>query len=191
GLNNSTYWSSTLVHLGPFKVDEFVPGSQVVLSAFDDYFLGRPQVDRIIWRIIPDSNALLTSVLTNDVDVTLRAGLTLDTAITAEEQWSSRGEGTVRYAPTSWTWLNPSATNPIFGWDAPNQNLVRQAMLYALDRQEIVDTLSHGKEEVIDFPLGRARPQYAAADAVVKKYPFDQRQAQRLLTEAGWTKGPD
>src|SRR5205085_2798580 len=126
-----------------------------------------------------------------DVDVTTRAALNLDTAITAEEQWASRGEGVVRYGPTSWTWLNPGATNPIFGWDAPNQNKVRQAILYAIDRQEIVNTLSHGKEEVIDFPLGRARPQWTTADAVVKKYPFDQRQAQQLLVEAGWTRAGD
>src|SRR5438067_13603783 len=64
-------------------------------------------------------------------------------------------------------------------------------MLYAINRQEIVDTLSHGKEEVIHFPLGRARPQWPAADAAVKKYPFDQRQAQQLLTEAGWNRTGD
>jgi peptide/nickel transport system substrate-binding protein len=190
-LNNSTYWHSALVHLGPFKVGEFTPGSHIMLTAFDDYFLGRPKVDRILWRIIPDANTLLTAVLTNDVDVTTRAALNLDTAITAEEQWASRGEGVVRYGPTSWTWLNPGAMNPIFGWDAPNQNKVRQALLHAINRREIVDTLSHGKEEVVHVPLGRGRPQYATADAAVKKYPFDPRQAQQLLAEAGWTPASD
>jgi len=180
GLNNSTYWNATLVHLGPFKVAEFAPGSHVDMVAFDDYFLGRPKVDRILWRIIPDANALLTAVLTNDVDVTTRAALNLDTAIVAEEQWASRGEGTVRYGPTSWSWVNPSATSPIFGWDAPNQNKVRQAILHSINRQEIVD-----------IPLGRALPQYPAAEAAAKKYPYDARLAQQLFSEAGWNKAAD
>jgi peptide/nickel transport system substrate-binding protein len=190
-LNNHPYWGGGLVHLGPYRVAEFVQGSHIDLAAFDDYFLGRPKIDRIIWRIITDSNALLTNVLSNEVDVTTRAALTLETALIAEEQWAARGQGTVRYAPTNWTWLNPSASSPIFGWDAPNEKLVRQALLTAINRQEIVDTLSHGKEEVAHFPLGRVRPQFAAADAAVTKYGFDPRRAEQLLAEAGWRRGGD
>lgn len=190
-LNNHPYWGGGLVHLGPYRVVEFAQGSHIDLAAFDDYFLGRPKIDRIIWRIIPDSNTLLTNVLANEVDVTTRAALTLETAMIAEEQWASRGQGTVRYAPTNWTWLNPSSTSPIFGWDAPNQKLVRQALLTAINRQEIVDTLSHGREEVAHFPLGRVRPQFAAADAAVTKYPFDPRRAEQMLSDAGWRRGGD
>ncbi len=190
-LNNHPYWGGGLIHLGPYRVIEFVQGSHVDLAAFEDYFLGRPKIDRIVWRIIPDSNALLTNVLANEVDVTTRAALTLETALIAEEQWAARGLGTIRYAPTNWTWLNPSATSPIFGWDAPNQKLVRQAILTAINRQEIVDTLSRGREEVAHFPLGRIRPQFPAADAAVTKYPYDPRRAEQMLAEAGWRRGPD
>jgi peptide/nickel transport system substrate-binding protein len=115
----------------------------------------------------------------------------LETALIAEDQWASRGQGTVRYAPTNWTWLNPGAMSPIFGWDAPNQKLVRQALLTAINRQEIVDTLSHGKEEVAHFPLGRVRPQFVAVDAAVTKYPFDPRRAEQMLAEAGWRRAAD
>jgi peptide/nickel transport system substrate-binding protein len=166
-------------------------GSFIEATAFDDYFLGRPRIDRIIWRIITDSNTLLANVLSNDVDVTTRAALTVDTAQIAEQQWVAKGEGTVRYAPTSWTWLNPGAYNAIFGWDAPNQNLVRQALYHAINRPEITETIGLGKEPPLDFPLSSGRPQFRTADQAVKKYPYDPRRAEQLMTQAGWRKGGD
>jgi peptide/nickel transport system substrate-binding protein len=189
--NNHPYWSTSIVHLGPYKVTEFERGSHVDLQAFDDYFLGRPKIDRIIWKIITDTNTLLANVMANEVDVTTRNALTLDTALIAEEQWAGRGQGTVRYAPTSWTWLNPGAYSPIFGWDAPNQNLVRQALYHAMNRAEIAETIGRGKEPSMDFPLSPGRPQYRTADSAVKKYPFDARRAEQLLAQAGWRKGAD
>ena len=189
--NNHAYWNTAIVHLGPYRVTEFARGDRVELQAFDDYFLGRPKIDRIIWRIITDSNTLLANVVTNEVDVTTRSALNLETAQIAEQQWASRGEGTVRYAQTSWTWLNHSASNPIFGWDAPNQNVVRQAIYHAIDRKEIAETLSQGREPTLDFPLSPVRPQFRTADGAVKKYPFDPRRVEQLLGEAGWRKGSD
>jgi peptide/nickel transport system substrate-binding protein len=189
--NNHPYWSTGIIHLGPYKVTEFERGSHVDLQAFDEYFLGRPKIDRIIWKIITDSNTLLANVMANEVDVTTRNALTLDTALIAEEQWAARGQGTVRYAPTSWTWLNPGAYSPIFGWEAPNQNLVRQALYHAMNRVEIAETIGRGKEPAMDFPLSPGRPQYRTADASVKKYPFDARRAEQLLTQAGWRRGAD
>lgn len=190
-LNNHTYWNTGIVHLGPYRVTEFVRGDRVELQAFDDYFWGRPKIDRIIWRIITDSNTLLANVVTNEVDVTTRSALNLETATIAEQQWASRGEGTVKYAQTSWTWLNPSASSPIFGWEAPNQNLVRQAMYHTIDRKEIAETLSQGREPVLDFPLSPVRPQWRAVDSAARKYAFDPRRAEQVLGEAGWRRGSD
>jgi peptide/nickel transport system substrate-binding protein len=77
------------------------------------------------------------------------------------------------------------------GWDAPNQNLIRQAMLHAIDRQAIVEALFAGKDQVLDFPLAQVRPAFKAADAAVKKYPYDVRRAEQLLDQAGWRRGSD
>jgi peptide/nickel transport system substrate-binding protein len=190
-LNNHAYWNTGIVHLGPYKLVEFTRGDHAELQAFDDYFWGRPKVDRIIWRIITDSNTLLANVLTNEVDVTTRSALNLETAPIAEAQWASHGDGTVRYSPTSWTWLNPSGTNAIFGWEAPNQNLIRQAMYHAINRKEIEDTLGQGKEPSLDFPLAPGRPQFRGVDAAVKKYPYDTRRAEQLLADAAWRRAGD
>ena len=190
-INTSPYWNKNYVQAGAFKVVDFVPGSHIEFAANDTYFLGRPKVDRIIWRMIPDSNALLSAVLSNQVDVTTRAALTIETAQVAEREWAARGQGTVRYSPAQWTWLGPSPTNPMFGWEAPNQNSIRQAMLHAIDRQAIAEALFAGKEQPLDFPLSPVRPAYKAAQATVKAYPYDPTRAEQLLDQAGWRKGPD
>jgi peptide/nickel transport system substrate-binding protein len=189
--NTHPYWNKGAVHLGAFKVVDFVPGSHVEFAANEQYFLGRPKIDKLIWRIIPDSNAVLTAVLANQVDVTTRSALTIEGGIVAERDWATKGQGTVKFTPINWVWLNPSGTNPFFGWDAPNQNKVRQAMLQAINRQEITETLFAGKEQPLDFPLAPGRPQFKAAEAVARKYPYDLQRAQQLLTEAGWRKGAD
>jgi peptide/nickel transport system substrate-binding protein len=64
-------------------------------------------------------------------------------------------------------------------------------MYHAIDRKEIADTLSQGREPLLDFPLSSGRPQYRAADAVARKYAFDPRRAEQLLGEAGWRKAGD
>lgn len=189
--NNHPYWSSEFVHLGPFKVAKFEIGSHVEFVAHEDYFLGRPKVDRIIFRIISDPNTALANVLANEVDVILGSALTVEGGIVADREWASKGEGTVKFTPLNWTWINPSATNPLFGWEAPNHNKIRQAMLHAINRQDIVDTLFHGKEQVIHFPVSPGRRQFGAADAVATKYAYDPRRADQTFAEAGWRKGAD
>jgi peptide/nickel transport system substrate-binding protein len=190
-INTSSYWNKNYVQAGAFKVVDFVPGSHVEFAANDNYFLGRPKVDRIIWRIIPDSNTLLAAVLANEVDVTTRAALTIETGIVADREWAAKGQGTVRFSPAQWTWLGPSPTSPIFGWEAKNQNLVRQAMLHAIDRQAIVEALFAGKEQALDFPLSPVRPAYKDALAAAKVYAYDPSRAEQLLDQAGWRRGAD
>src|SRR5205814_1538742 len=53
------YWSDEFVGTGPFRIGEWVRGSHVRLSANDRYILGRPKLDEIEMRFIPDDNTLI------------------------------------------------------------------------------------------------------------------------------------
>jgi peptide/nickel transport system substrate-binding protein len=189
--NNHRYWTTDHIHLGPYRVESYEQSREVVFAAFDDYFWGRPKIDRVIWRYIGDASTLLSNVLSNEVDVTTRNGLTIETGQIAERQWQNAGQGQVKWAPVNWTWLNPSGTNPYFGWDAPGSSAVRRGLMHAIDRQGLADTLSAAKETVVHFPLAPSRPEFASADQVVTKYAYDPRRAQQLFAEAGWQPGPD
>jgi peptide/nickel transport system substrate-binding protein len=190
-LNESPYWTTKFVGTGPFKLVDWGNAQQVVFEAHDTYFWGRPKIDRVVWRVIPDQNTLLTAVLSDEVDVTMRTGLSFEGGLVAKREWEAKGKGTAHMTPASWRWINPAAENPVFGWNAPNQNKMRQALLQAINREEMVKEVMAGQVEVIHIPLSPGRPFFQNALSGAKRFPYDPSRAQQLMAEAGWTKGPD
>jgi hypothetical protein len=63
------YWTREYIGAGPFKLARWEPGAFVETLAFDGHALGRPRIDRLTVRIIPDDNTMLTNVLAGNVDV--------------------------------------------------------------------------------------------------------------------------
>src|SRR5205807_1255693 len=57
------YWTRDYVGAGPFRVREFEGANHVVLDAFDSYVLGRPKIDELEVKFIPDSNALSANIV--------------------------------------------------------------------------------------------------------------------------------
>ena len=184
--SNHPWWTSGFISTGPFKVTRWEQNVELDMTAFDDYFLGRPKVDRVIWRFIPDINAMLSNVLSDNVDAALRQAFTLDTGLVAKQQWADQGKGTVHFTPVNMDRVGLTPTNP---WLRDIR--VRQAFIHAINRQEIVETISHGLESVAHIPLSPNRPQFPQAVAAATKYDYDPARAQALLAEAGWTRGPD
>src|SRR5687768_14476645 len=68
---------------------------------------------------------------------------------------------------------------------------VRRAMLHAIDRQSIVETIYAGRAIALHVWLYPADPSFAAVDREITKYPYDLNRAQALLQEAGWQRGGD
>lgn len=57
------------VGTGPFKFDSWQSGSRITLSAFDDYFLGRPYLDSVVYRIVPDSSVVALELTNGTIDI--------------------------------------------------------------------------------------------------------------------------
>src|SRR5437899_10323379 len=53
-LNTLSYWTKDYVHAGPYRMDQWIPGTEIQASAFDGHALGRPKIDRIIVKFVPD-----------------------------------------------------------------------------------------------------------------------------------------
>ncbi len=183
---NAPFWLQDYVGTGPFRVATVQPGSTIELVAFDDYFLGRPKIDAVTLRLIDNVNVMLTNLLAGEIDVALNNGFTIDTGIVAKDQWEARGEGQIIFTPYNWSWVNPSALNP---WLTDIR--VRRALLHAINREEMVQSLSYGHDQVLHAPMSPFRAQFARVDAVVTKYEYSPARALALLDEAGWHKGPD
>lgn len=184
--NNDPWWIGSYVGIGPYRVAGIEHGVSVQLEAFDDYFLGRPKIDSVIWRHIADAQVTLTNLLADAIDVTVRDALVFESGVSAKDQWEKRGAGQVFITPSSWRWIN---VNPSHPWATDLR--VRQALLHALDRESIVQSLSYGYDRVIEAPMSPFRPQFSRVDAAVTKYEFNPGRAQALLEEAGWRKAPD
>jgi len=66
-LSRSSYWAQNRIGTGPFKWSKYVPDQYVELVRNDDYFLGKPKADRIIYRIFADIPSILNALAANEV----------------------------------------------------------------------------------------------------------------------------
>ena len=67
-LKTSDYWKTKQIGTGPFKWDKYVPGQEIELVAFDNYWRGRPKIDRIIRREYQDLAAGLLAFDNGELD---------------------------------------------------------------------------------------------------------------------------
>ncbi len=180
------FWSSEFVGAGPYRVKSFAVGTHVVLTAFDGYALGRPKIDEIEVRFIPDTTTLLANLYSGAVDATMGRGVSLDQALQAKEQWT---DGQPIMAPSSWLVIFPQFINPTPA--AVGDVRFRRAMMHALDRQQIVDTIQSGSTSVAHAFLSPGDPQFPNVQGDIVRYDYDPRQAARLFEEVGFSRAPD
>jgi len=189
---NSPLLRAEYVGLGAYRLMRWEPGSHLEFSRFDDYYLGRPQLDRVIARLIPDANAMVASVLAGTIDVLVDVNVDLDAAVEVQRRWEGTGNQ-VFFVPSGGVrWLDiqhrPELARPANGL---TYVLVRQGFAHATSRERLVEVMTHGFSQVADSwirPTDEIRPQVEDA---IRKYPYDLGRGQQLLTEVGWVRGPD
>jgi peptide/nickel transport system substrate-binding protein len=189
-LVNSPYWTREFVGLGPYRLGEWVQASQMELLAFDQYFLGRPKIDRVIVRYFGDANVVVAGLLSGDIDMTPMGAMKAEQLVAVKNAWDPTGVGTA-YAQVG------GARNYRFQYrdaSAPwaQDVRVRQALIHMLDRQTIADTLVYGLTKPADTLPPPEDPIYGALDQKgFARYGYDLSRGQQLLAEAGWTRGSD
>jgi len=90
------------VGTGPYRLVQWDPGTQLIYRAFHDYFMGPPQIEEVIVRIIPDTNAVISNLLAGVVDTTVAGTLGQQGGDTIKSKWSASGEGEVLVTPVRW-----------------------------------------------------------------------------------------
>ena len=186
GFLSVPYWGPALVGTGPFRLKEFVPGSHVLLQANDDYVLGRPKIDEIVVKFIPDASTLIANILAGAVEMTIGRNVSLDEAIQVRDQYRA---GRVEVGPANWIAIYPQFLNP-------NPAIVadvrfRRALMHALDRQTMVDTLQAGFGSVAHSLIPPEEPEFQGVERNVVRYEYDPRKASELVAQLGYVKGPD
>ncbi|HZT05743.1 MAG TPA: ABC transporter substrate-binding protein [Chloroflexota bacterium] len=181
------FWGDEFIGTGPFKVHEYVRGSFLNLRANTEFAPGRPRVDEIEVRFITDDNAFIANLLSGAVDFTLGRGSSLEQALMVRDQWTG---GSVEFkALDSWVTLYPQFVNPSPQVVANAQ--FRRALVQAIDRQEIVDTIQHGQTPVADGNISPHHPYYKQIEPSVVHYGYDPRQSAAILQDLGYARGAD
>jgi peptide/nickel transport system substrate-binding protein len=185
-LMTQSYWSSEFVGTGPFKVREYEAGSHVILDANPAFALGRPKIDVIEVRAVPDTNAIVASTLAGVIDLSISGNVSVEQALSVREAWS---DGRVDFAA--------GRIALIFGQyiDASPAIVTstdfRKALVYATDREALEQTLNHGVSKVAHTFLLPNQPQYQEIEARVPKYEYDPRKAEQMIGDLGYSKRPD
>jgi len=191
-LARSPYFFDDYVGLGAFKLDRWERGSHMEFSRFDDYYLGRPLLDRVIVKFIPDSNTLIANILAGNVDVVVPEEGDIDAAFEVRQRWEGTGNQ-VRFdiidgLEQIQMQHQPQYSRPLYGF---TDRKVRQALYQAVDRQALVELMTQGVSTPADSWYKPTDPVRKDVEGYIPQFPYDPAAAVRLLEEQGWVRGGD
>ncbi len=161
------------VGTGPFKVADWTTGESITLEANENYFKGRPCVDKLIFRIIPDLQAQVNALLTGEID------FLLNVPGASVEQFKTNADFT----------LDIAEYDSLFGIffnndrDQFKDKRIRQALMIAIDRKALVDSVRQGYGAVHNSHFDQAVPFYK--DDKLGGYDYDPKRAGEILDEVG------
>ena len=166
------------VGTGPFKFVSRTAQESVVLERFDDYWGEKPELTKVTYKIIENADSILLSLQSGAVDVF--AHLTT-TQIAQLGDGFHVEEGTMNLVQA--LYLN-NAEKPF------DDVRVRQALSYAVDRQQILDLAFDGYGTLLGSSMYPAFSKYFD-DSLTDYYTYNTEKGKELLTEAGYPNGFD
>jgi peptide/nickel transport system substrate-binding protein len=169
---NTTSFNRHPIGTGPFRFIEWVSDEKIVLEANSRYFEGRPDLNGIIYRIIPETALNEMEILTRGADY---SGISPFEYRRMEEIPSVK----VYSQPSlGYTYIGYNLKNPLF-----QDRRVRRALTYAINREQIVQYVLYGLGVVATGPFPN---QMWYWNPNVKPIPYDPQKARELLAEVGW-----
>lgn len=190
---NHPYWTSAYVGLGPFRLVDYGLGENLVFGRFDDYFLGRPRLDTIYFRVIPEENAVFAGLQAGAIDLVPEGALSPDLVSGLRDEWIRSGAGTVVDRAGTWRFLGVQFHPE---WGSPPElsrdARVRQGLFMGFDRHALRETLLPGFATTDpDSFMDRNDPRGQVIGRPFARYHYDPQRAAQLLADSGWRRGPD
>jgi peptide/nickel transport system substrate-binding protein len=181
------YWTQDFVGAGPYRMKEWVLDSHMIVQAYDGYVLGRPKIDEIDIRFIPDPNTIVANLLAEAADFTL--GRSLLTVEQSQEVTNQRRDTRLNTSYVSWALVHSQFinTNPPIITDVR----LRKALIQAIDRQQMMETFMGGQSSVTHTFVGPDSAEYRDIEPNIVKYDYDPRRATQMIEALGYTKGAD
>ena len=170
---------------GPWKVKEWVRGDHMTFEANADYFQGRPHLDRIIMKVIPDATVAYAALEKGDVHYIPFKGVVGGPPYQLVDRLKQSRHLEVNVYEVS------SMQRLFFRNDKPpfNNLKVRQAVAHAIDRKFIIQKLLFGHGQIAHSEVAPAMKE--SYNPNVTQYAYDVAKANQLLDEAGLRRGAD
>lgn len=173
---NGGKYGENPIGTGPFKFVEWAPNDHWKVERFDDYFGEAAKATSITVRIIPEASSRVIALETGEIDAALNVGAVAAQDVEANSDLVLEHE----ISPAiSYLGLNTQK-------GALTDERVRQAVAYAIDKQQIVDVTTEGRGEIANSYCGKTVPGW---DSTLEPYPYDPEKAKELLKEAGYENG--
>lgn len=173
-LTSQDWFNKPDVISGPYFLTDYDPNHYISYTANADYWKGAPKIDKLNIRIV-DGSQIYAGLQSGEIDITQHTM----TAIPQEDYESIEALENVKVVYGS-----PVTNQSAFIQTANITDArVRQALVYAIDRQQLVDQLLKGHGEVVDGFLSSASPFY---DESIQPMEYNPEKAKALLEEAGW-----
>ncbi len=160
---------------GPYMLEKWVPGQSIVLTSFHDYFEGRPKIEKIFVRVIPNQTTQYLELLNGSIDI---MGMTpKQEALDTKVEKYQNNYNTYSYLDFSYTYIGYNLRKAPF-----NNKQIRRALTYAVDKKAIIDGLLYGKGYAADGPY---QPDSYWYNKNVEKLEYNLEKAKSLLADAG------
>ena len=173
-LSTADWFNHPDVVSGPFIVTDFDVDHYISYEANKDYWKGAPKIDKLNIKIV-DGSQLYAGLQSGEIDITQQ---------TMSDIPQENYESVEALDNVEVVYGSPVTNQSVFiqTKNVPDVK-VRQAMLYAIDRQQILEELLNGHGEIVDGFLSSASPFY---DDSLTPISYDPEKAKALLEEAGW-----
>ncbi len=164
------------VGTGPFKFEEWVEGDHITVSAYEDYWGGRPTIDEIVWRVIPDDSARFLALRAGDIHALEQA--------TAEDVQAAEAD------PALYVQARPALNTGYLAFNYRieefNDINFRLAVMHAINRQGLVEAFYGPYGEVATNFLP---PLVWGHNEDIPGWEYSTEMAQQYLSDAGFPDG--
>lgn len=160
---------------GPYRLKKWDRNQTIELEVNPNYSFKRPNLDRIVFRIIQDETSRLTNLKTGEIDLMVSMP-----PHQVEDLKNNYPEiNVLTYSGTRYDYIGWLNTHPLF-----ENRTVRRALTMAINRQEMVDALYYGFAEECVSPVHPAHADFYNPN--LEPIPYDPEQAKQMLAEVGW-----
>jgi len=175
---NSAPYNALPVGIGPFRYKAWNRGDAVILERNPYYWRGQPKLERIVFKIIPDRNTVLTQLQAGNLDMWTDVGFGYVERVRALSGYTTLLRPSTFYDHIDFQTAHAAGADPV----------VRNALRLATDRPTLREKVSHGVGILSESVVPVALPAYDKSIALI---PFNIAKANAMLDAAGWRRGPD